>query len=102
MLYIAIFVLNVLDLAFTHVAVNILGYQELNPIMAPIVGSWVIIPIKLGLAGLAVYLLWRANGRCVKWPRAPKIAAWIVFVFYILVVLNNGLILILELYLLRG
>lgn len=95
MIYISIFLLNVADLLTTHLAVNV--YQvaaEANPIMAAILGSWVIVPVKLGLAALMVYLLWRARVKHPKW-QAAKIAAWGVLVFYTLVVINNSLILLL-------
>ncbi len=92
MLYVAIYLLNVADLLLTHAAVNVLQVaSELNPLMAPIVGSWVIVPVKLGAALVVVYSLYRC--RKLKLGRA---AAWFILILYILVVVNNSLTLLLE------
>jgi hypothetical protein len=92
MIYAAIFFLNVLDLMLTHTAVNVLQVaEEFNPLMAPIVGSWLIVPVKLGAALFVVYGLHRC--RAMKLGRA---AAWFLLVVYILVVLNNSAVLFLE------
>ena len=88
-MYLIIFLLNVFDLALTHVAVNILGYVELNPLMAPIVSSWWIVPVKLIGAFLVAYGLWR----CRK-IKAGRVVAWGVLLMYLLVVLDNGITLL--------
>ena len=93
MIYAAIFLLNVLDLALSHVAVNVLQVAtELNPLMRPILGSWVIVPVKLGAALFVVVVLYRC--REMKLGRA---ATWFILVVYVLVVLNNSLTLLIEL-----
>jgi len=92
MIYVAIYLLNVMDLLLTHAAVNVLQVaEEFNPLMAPIVGSWVIVPVKLGAALFVVLCLYRC--RKLKLGRA---AAWFILVVYILVVLNNSVVLLLE------
>ncbi len=93
MIYAAIYLLNVLDLLLTHAAVNVLQVaEEFNPLMAPIVGSWIIFPVKLGAALVVVICLYRY--RRLKMGRA---AAWFVLILYILVVANNSITLLLEL-----
>lgn len=100
MLYVMILLLNVLDLITTHFAVNVFQVAvEANPFMAPIVGTWLIVPVKLIGAFLMAYGLHYCNK---KYPqrKAAKRIAWFVLILYILVVLNNGLTLIAELYVL--
>ena len=91
MLYASIFLLNVMDLILSHYAINVLQVaEELNPIMAPILSSWLIVPVKLGAALLVVLgFMWAEK----KARRATRAAAWFVLVVCILVVANNSLVL---------
>ncbi len=88
MIYAGIFILNVLDLITTHLGVNLMGFQELNPVMRPIVGSWVIVPIKLGTALLVVHVFYRLNQKFPEWKFAINVTRG-VLLFYSLVVINN-------------
>ena len=90
MLYLSIFLLNVLDLITTHIGVNILGFYELNPVMRPLISSWVIVPIKLTGAFLVSYGLYRINKIFPHW-KPQRAAAWGVFFLYLFVVISNTL-----------
>ena len=85
MLYVSIFILNVLDLIVTHIGVNIMGFHELNPLLRPLIDSWLIVPLKLGGAFFVAYGLYRLRG----W-RVARGVAWGIFTMYVLVVLWNG------------
>ena len=85
MIYVIIFLLNVADLVTTHIGVNIMGYEELNPLAALIIGSWLIVPLKLGGAFLVAYGLWWCRKK-----KAGRVAAWGILLLYILVVVNNS------------
>jgi hypothetical protein len=94
MIYVLIYALNVADLILTHYAVNVMQIaEEANPLMAPIVGSWVIVPVKLTAALLVVAAFYRL--RRLKMARA---ATWFVLVLYILVVFNNSVTILAELF----
>ncbi len=96
MIYVAIFLLNVMDLILTHLAVNVLQVAtEANPIMAPIIDKWIIVPIKLGAALAVVFGL-----RYCRKMKLGRAVTWFVLVFYILIVLSNSLTLVIELFLL--
>jgi hypothetical protein len=98
MIYVAIFLLNVLDLLTTHLAVNVLQVAtEGNPFMAPIVGSWLIIPVKLLGACLMVYIAHRARTKYPQW-KVAKGATLFALMLYILIVINNSLTIIAEVY----
>ena len=90
MIYLMIFVLNALDLITTHIGVNIMGFYELNPVMRPLIGSWVIVPLKLGGAFLVAYMLYR-----LRWWKVARAVTWGVIVLYSLVVVSNTLQLVL-------
>lgn len=86
MIYALIYALNVADLLLTHYAVNVMQIAvEANPLMAPIVGTWVIVPVKLMGALVTVAGLYHL--RRLKPARA---AAWFVLVLYVCIVLNNS------------
>ena len=91
MIYLTILLLNVLDLLTSVLAINEWGIAiEANPFMAPIIESWVILPVKMGGAGLMcliIYLLKRRGS-----PRANGVAWWIVG-FYSCIVYCNVLVL---------
>lgn len=94
MIYVTIFLLNVADLLTTHLAVNVLQVAtEGNPIMAPIIANlWLIVPLKLGGAFLMCWLLYRARTKYPRWKAARVVGRGVV-VFYVLVVINNTLVL---------
>ncbi len=88
MIYVGIFILNVFDLISTHIGVNLMGFHEINPIMRPIVGSWAIVPIKLGTALLVVHVFYKLNQKFPEWKFAVNVTRGVLF-FYSLVVINN-------------
>lgn len=94
MLYVSIFLLNVLDLILTHIGVNIMGFYELNPIFRPLISSWVIVPLKLGGAFLVAYGLYYVQKKVPGWKLARGVT-WGVVILYSLVVINNAIALIL-------
>jgi hypothetical protein len=65
--------------------------------MAPIVGTWVIVPVKLTGALVTVVGLYYL--RRLKPARA---AAWFVLVLYVLIVLNNSITILVEVFLFKG
>jgi hypothetical protein len=89
-IYTLVYVLNVADLVLTHYAVNVAQIaEEANPLMAPIVSSWVMVPIKL-IIPLAVLI----GFYCVRSLKLARVATWILLVFYIFVVFNNSLVIL--------
>ena len=87
MIYLTILTLNALDLLTTILAVDRWGIAlEMNPLMAPIIDSWTILPVKMGCALLICLLAWRIKRR---FPGA----AWWVVGFYSAIVVSNSMIL---------
>ncbi len=88
MIYVTIFLLNFADLILTHIGVNLMDGEEVNPVMRPIVGSWLFVPIKL-CGGLVVsYGLYHIGTSYPFWVPV-KIATWAVIVLYALIVLSG-------------
>ena len=88
-MYLTIFVLNVFDLVLTRIGIS-MGMTEANPVMAPIVTSWLIVPIKLTGAFLMAYMLWR-----VREYRVGRAATKFVVGLYVFVVVWNAVNIIL-------
>lgn len=85
MIYALVYVLNVADLVLTHYAINVMQIaEEANPLMAPIVSSWVMVPIKL-----VVPLVVLGGFYHVRSLKLARVATWILLVFYSFVVFNN-------------
>ena len=88
MLYALVYALNVADLVLTYYAINIAQIAaEANPLMAPIVSTWIMVPIKL-----VVPLVVLIGFYCVRRVKLARAATWFLLVNYIFVVLNNSLV----------
>lgn len=71
--------LNVLDTVATNVLVGNFGAVEINPLMAPLVGTGWMVALKVGLPLVVIALSTRVKSR------RPVILLSILVVFYVLV-----------------
>ena len=86
MIFLVVYLLNVIDLVITHYFINVLQAGiELNFIMLPLLDSWAIWFIKCGAMGAFLYLLYRNR---TAWAVRKGIKA--LLVIYVLVVANNS------------
>lgn len=88
MLYLIVYILNLYDLLITHIGVNIMQVAtEDNLLMAPILDTWLIVLIKVGIIGLVLWQLWQR--RKYKIVRAGAIC---LLIFYSLIAIGNTLV----------
>lgn len=90
MLYLAVYILNLLDLLTTHLAVNVWQVAtEGNLLMAPIVGHWAIVPIKVAGIGIVLWILWRKRRY-----RVARGGGIFLLILYMFIVASNTLVLL--------
>ena len=88
MLYLFVYILNLYDLLISHYVVNVWQIvPEANPFMAPIIDSWIIVFLKVVVAGAVLYMLWRK-----RHYRVARVGGKFLFVFYSLLFINNTLV----------
>ena len=86
MIFLVVYLLNVIDLVITNYFINVLQAGiELNFIMLPLLDSWAIWFIKYGVMGAFFYLLYRNRD---AWAVRKGIKAMLVI--YVLVIANNS------------
>jgi len=78
-LALALLVLNVLDTVATNILVGDFGAVELNPLVAPLVGTGWMVLLKVGLPLVVIVLAPRVN------TRRPVVLLSTLVVFYVFV-----------------
>ncbi len=93
MIYLVVYLLNLLDLVLTHYAVTVWQVAtEANFLMEPLLESWLIVFIKVVVSGAVLYMLWTRRHR-----KVTRVGIIFLLVLYIIVVINNGLVVLLHL-----